>query len=223
MLPFDPQTAVAPIVEHHDAIQVMLLRLVAAAVLAAVIAYRPWRLLMPSVSRIATETTQAQIIIAVAGAIMVIIIGDSVARAFGLVGLGAFIRFRSGIKDPRDAAVMFVMIGLGMSIGLGLYAIAGLVAAFIGAVIALLDLVDRGPARRARIGIELEPGKELMLAPIIPVFPGARVIEAPNGATGSGRVVLEIDAPEDLDASAILESLNRSGVAGVRGVSLVDA
>jgi hypothetical protein len=222
VLPFDPQAAVAPIAEHHQAVQVMLLRLVAAAVLAALIAYRPWRLLMSNVSRIATDTAQAQVIIAVAGAIMVIIIGDSVARAFGLVGLGAFIRFRSGIKDPRDAAVMFVMIGLGMSIGLGLYIVAMVVAAFIGVVVAILDFADRTPARRIRIGIDMEQGGHL-LAPLRPVFPTARVIEAPNGPAGSGRIVLEIDDAENMDASTILESLNAKGVAGIRGVSLVDA
>ena len=50
---------------------------------------------------------------------MVVVIGQSTARAFGLVGLGGFIRFRSGIKDTRDAAVMFVMIGIGMACGAG--------------------------------------------------------------------------------------------------------
>jgi hypothetical protein len=224
VLPFDPHHAASavPLAEHHAAVQVMVLRLVTATVLAALIAYRPWRLLMSNVSRIATDTAQAQVIIAVAGAIMVIIIGDSVARAFGLVGLGAFIRFRSGIKDPRDAAVMFVMIGLGMAIGLGLYVVAGVVAAFIGVVVAVLDFVDRSPARKVRIGIDMDQGGHL-LASFRPVFPSARVIEAPNGPAGSGRIVLEIDDADDLDASTILESLNANGVAGIRGVSLVDS
>lgn len=221
MSPFDPVAAnLAPIVEPPANVQEMLTRLLVAALLAAFIAYRPWRLLIPGSQRIATDTAQAQVIIAVAGCVMVIIIGDSMARAFGLVGLGAFIRFRSGIKDPRDAAVMFVMIGMGMAVGLGLYAIALVTFVFVTTVIAFLDAADKSPSRKIRVGIDLEEQRPL-LAVLRPVFPGARVIEAPNGVAGSGRIVLEIDAAEDLDAAQILDSLNKNGVAGIRGVSLL--
>lgn len=220
MLPFEPSGAV-PMVSHEIALPVMLFRLALAALLAASISYRPWRLFMANTTRVAADTAQAQVIIAVAGAIMVIIIGDSVARAFGLVGLGAFIRFRSGIKDPRDAAVMFVMIGVGMAVGLGLYEIALVVAFFISVVIATLDVVDRNPARKIKVGIDFAQGAYL-LDPIRPVFPGARVIEAPNGPGSAGRLVLEIDAHETVDAGSILVALERHGIPGVRGVALVD-
>lgn len=219
MLPFELDTA--PVASTQIALPVMLFRLALAALLAASISYRPWRLLMANTSRVAYDTAQAQVIIAVAGAIMVIIIGDSVARAFGLVGLGAFIRFRSGIKDPRDAAVMFVMIGVGMAVGLGLYEIALVVAFFISVVVATLDVVDGNPARKIRVGIDLAQDA-FLLDPIRPVFPGARVIEAPNGQGGSGRLVLEIDAHETVDAGSILMALERHGIPGVRGVALVD-
>src|SRR5581483_5195643 len=92
---------------------VILVRMAIAALLGAWVAYRSWRRLMRQTLPPSRESSQAQTLIAVAGALMVAVIGDSMARAFGLVGLGAFIRFRSGIKDPRDAAVMFVMIGIG--------------------------------------------------------------------------------------------------------------
>ena len=221
MLPFDSIADAAPHIAHQLPLNVMLFRLTLSALLAASISYRPWRLLMANTTRVAADTAQAQVIIAVAGAIMVIIIGDSVARAFGLVGLGAFIRFRSGIKDPRDAAVMFVMIGVGMAVGLGLYEIALVVAVFISVVVATLDVADRNPARKVRVGIDLAQGSYL-LEPFRPVFPGARVIEAPNGPGGAGRLVLEIDAHDAVDAATILVSLERHGIPGVRGVALVD-
>src|SRR5262245_9308630 len=109
---------------------VMALRFVVAALLGALVAYRPWRRFLRATPPVLRETAQAQTLIAVAGAIMVAIIGDSTALAFGLVGLGGFIRFRSGIKDTRDAAVMFVMIGVGMACGLGLMGLAMAAAAF---------------------------------------------------------------------------------------------
>jgi len=99
--------------------EVTLMRMVAAGLLGAFLGYRLWRRLLPNTLPPARETAQAQTLIAIAGALMVVVIGQSTARAFGLVGLGGFIRFRSGIKDTRDAAVMFVMIGIGMACGLG--------------------------------------------------------------------------------------------------------
>lgn len=198
---------------------VVLWRMIAVVFLAAIVAYRPWRRFMPKGSPISRETAQAQLLIAVAGAMMVIIIGDSVARAFGLVGLGAFIRFRSGIKDPRDAAVMFVMIGVGMAGGLGLLPIATLTVAFVCSVLIVLDLQGKAPSRRMRIGIQVEQPK-LALAPLGAAFPASRILSASTAE--SGTVLLEIDAEENMDAATILEFLGRQGVDGIRGVTLME-
>lgn len=221
MNPFDLMKGSGPSPELYTPLPDMLLRLLFASALAAFIAYRPWRLLRPKSLPPSAETAQAQIIIAVAGAVMVIIIGDSTARAFGLVGLGAFIRFRSGIKDPRDAAVMFVMIGIGMAVGLGLHAVALLTTCFVAAVLTALDASGKVPTRRMRIGIDVEqPG--VAVAPILPVFPGTKVLEAPSAGSAGGRLLLEIDATENLDAASVLAVLEKHGIGGVRGVSVLE-
>lgn len=113
-----------------------------ALVLGTLVASRPWRRLM-GMSLMPREMLHAQILIAVAGAIAVSVIGDSLARAFGLVGLGGFIRFRTGIRDPRDAAVFFLLIGLGMACGLGSVQGALVCAGFVVFVLVLLDLHSR--------------------------------------------------------------------------------
>ena len=64
---------------------------------------------------------KAQVLICLCGAMMVIVIGDNVARAFGLFGLGAFIRFRTPIKKATDTAALFILIAVGMAVGIGLY------------------------------------------------------------------------------------------------------
>lgn len=199
----------------------MLLRLLVTLALASAIAYRPWRRALAQTAPLSVETAQAQVIIAVAGALMVIVIGDSTARAFGLVGLGAFIRFRSGIKDPRDAAVLFVMIGIGMAVGIGLLPVAGLAVLFVGSMLMLLELSESRPLQRVRVGIDLErPG--LALEPIRPVFDNVRVLAAPHDIAGPGRLLLELDGPPGLDAATVLRRLERTGIPGVRGVVLID-
>jgi uncharacterized membrane protein YhiD involved in acid resistance len=197
----------------------ILLRLAIAAVLGALVAYRPWRRFVSRISPPTIETAQAQTLIAVAGALMVAVIGDSMARAFGLVGLGAFIRFRSGIKDPRDAAVMFIMIGVGMACGLGLIVMA-LVATCFGIVVLLLfDATGKARPRRVKLSVEVDDAKAA-LPQLRAAFPAARVIGAPNTAPERGKVVFELTASEDVDAAVILETLELKGITGVRNVAL---
>ena len=49
---------------------------------------------------------QTQIILAVVGALMMLVVGSSLARAFGIVGAANLIRYRAKIDDPKDAGVM---------------------------------------------------------------------------------------------------------------------
>jgi uncharacterized membrane protein YhiD involved in acid resistance len=199
----------------------MLLRLVVAAVLGGLVAYRPWRRLFGHVPPPATETAQAQTLIAVAGALMVGVIGDSVARAFGLVGLGAFIRFRSGIKDPRDAAVLFVMIGVGMACGVGALPIALLATLFCGSVLVIFDLAGRGERKRVRVGITLERPTEAF--PVVrEIFPALRTIEIPNSSPPIGKVVIELETTADYDAAAVLAALEARGL-GVHNVAFEES
>src|SRR5215213_4731010 len=117
----------------------LFLRMGVATLLGSCLAFRAWRRFMPFMSRPSLQSAQSQTLIAAAGAVMVVVIGDSPARAFGLVGLGSFIRFRSGISDPRDAAVMFVMIGIGMACGLGLFSMAAAATLFVCILLTIFD------------------------------------------------------------------------------------
>jgi hypothetical protein len=199
--------------------ETILIRLVIAAALGASVAYRWWRRLMPNALPPSRESAQAQTLIAVAGALMVAVIGDSMARAFGLVGLGAFIRFRSGIKDPRDAAVMFVMIGIGMACGLGVVPIAVVATVFVSAVLLVFDAGQRTRARMARLAISVDEPRAAF-AQIRSVFPTARIVEMPNTNPEPGRLVMDVVLGEATDAAAVLEILQARDVTGIRSVNL---
>jgi uncharacterized membrane protein YhiD involved in acid resistance len=114
-----------------------------AALLGTVIALHPLRLRRRQTAvdplRVALAI-RAQILICTAGALMVVVIAGSLARAFGLVGLGSFVRFRTTIKDPTDTAVLFLLVGIGMACGLAAYAIALFGTLTVFCVLALLEL-----------------------------------------------------------------------------------
>lgn len=51
--------------------------------------------------------------------VIVMLIGNSVARAFSLAGAFALIRFRSAPGDPKDIAYVFFSLGSGLACGMG--------------------------------------------------------------------------------------------------------
>jgi anti-anti-sigma factor len=73
----------------------------------------------------------AKVLLCVAGALMMLIIGNSVARAFGIAGAAAIIRFRTPVEDAKEITLLFLLMGLGMMCGLGGFTVAGVSTAFI--------------------------------------------------------------------------------------------
>ena len=105
-----------------------LVRLPLAAALGAALALRPKRRGTPP-RQIAV--VQTQIVLAGVGAVIMLIVGTSLARAFGIVGAANLIRYRSKIDDPKDAVVMLCALAVGLASGVGLYLLAGIATAFL--------------------------------------------------------------------------------------------
>lgn len=127
--------------EHFDLSfppQRLLLRLACAIVLGTLLAWRPG-----CRRPVRSDVRQALLIMTVASAMVVTVIGDSMARAFGVVGLGSFIRFRSSIKDPRDVVLFFVAIGTGMACGLGTVLTAAIGVVVLWLILVVLDYLAR--------------------------------------------------------------------------------
>lgn len=64
------------------------------------------------------------IIMGVVVSIIMIVIGNNIAVAFGLVGAFSIIRFRSAMSDPKDIAFIFFGMAAGIACGLGFYLLA---------------------------------------------------------------------------------------------------
>jgi uncharacterized membrane protein YhiD involved in acid resistance len=82
-------------------------------------------------------------------AFVIMVIGNSLARAFGLVGALSIIRFRTAIKDMQDIVFIFFSLAVGMAAGVGLYLSAVAGTLFIGVVIFVLWRTNyASPGRR---------------------------------------------------------------------------
>ena len=162
---------------------------------------------------------QAQILLCVSGAIMMIIIGNSLARAFGIAGAAGIVRFRTPVDDPKDVTILFLLMGLGMAAGLGALAVAGLATAFL--CITLL-ILDRVATQRTRLmSVEMSaPGRafptrhvEAVLVRNEVVFEPREISQGKNNITVKYHTWLDPRASlDDLSAQLMVEG---SGVESV--------
>jgi hypothetical protein len=107
-----------------------------AAALGAVLAFRPRRRGTPLRN---PAVIQTQIILALVGAVVMLVVGASLARAFGIVGAASLVRYRSKIDDPKDAGVMLSCLAIGLASGVGIYLVAALSTLVILAVVWVLE------------------------------------------------------------------------------------
>ncbi len=84
------------------------------------------------------------VIITMVTAIVIMIIGDNLARAFGLVGAMSIIRFRAAVKDTRDIAFVFFGLAAGMAVGAGSIMLAMVGTILISIIILILYYTNYG-------------------------------------------------------------------------------
>lgn len=92
-----------------------------------------------SITKNKFELETTLITMTVITALIIMIIGDSVARAIGIFGAFSIIRFRTPMKNPRDTAFVFFALSAGLSAGAGAIAIGAIGVFFICLLAFFLD------------------------------------------------------------------------------------
>jgi uncharacterized membrane protein YhiD involved in acid resistance len=117
-------------------------RLPVAALLSAILAFRPRRRGTPTRQG---PVIQTQIVLALVGAMVMMVVGSSLARAFGIVGAAGLIRYRAKVEDPKDAGVMLSTLAIGLASGVGLYLFAVFATGFVFVVLLVIESIDPDP------------------------------------------------------------------------------
>lgn len=128
--------AAAPQADERQSLLAAVIRLPIAAGLGAVLAMRPRRAGTPPRR---PAVIQTQVLLAVVGALVMLVVGASLARAFGVVGIAGLIRYRAKISDPKDAGVMLAALGVGLAAGVGQVWLAVLATVFLLALLYILE------------------------------------------------------------------------------------
>ena len=136
---FTSQIVADVIQGHGEMVMRSLVALPFAMALGAALAFRPRRRGTPPRS---ASVIQTQIVLAVVGSLVMLVVGSSLARAFGIVGAANLIRYRAKIDDPKDAVVMLSTLSLGLACGVGLYGLAVVGLIFLLAVLWLVESLE---------------------------------------------------------------------------------
>ncbi|MBN1147184.1 MAG: DUF4956 domain-containing protein [Anaerolineales bacterium] len=75
-------------------------------------------------------------------ALVMMIVGSNLARAFSLVGALSIIRFRNAVKETRDVGFIFFTMAIGMAVGTKFYLLAVIAAIAISLMILLMTRFD---------------------------------------------------------------------------------
>lgn len=163
---------------------------------------------------------QAQVLLCVSGAIMMIIIGNSVARAFGIAGAASIIRFRTPVEDARDITILFILMGLGMAAGLGALAVAGLGTLFLCTLIPLLNLFSAERPRQMMVEIVAEE-RDFPVAHVQQVFAVNGLLfeprEVSQGDEATAKYLTTLKPTDSLEDLSV--QLLGDGKKGIKNVS----
>ena len=85
-------------------------------------------------------------------AMIILLVGNNVARAFSLAGAFSLIRFRSAPGEPKDIAYVFFTLAVGLACGMGYIAFAVVFAAIICVVMVILTMTRYGMPKSTQIG-----------------------------------------------------------------------
>ena len=197
-----PTELIGDLQQHADAVRHAMLALPIAAALGAALAFRPRRRGTPPRS---APVIQTQIVLAIVGAVVMIVVGASLARAFGIVGAANLIRYRAKIEDPKDAVVMLTTLSMGLAAGVGLFALAAFGTLFILAVLWVIESFE--PERRKTFDLKVTSGEPAGLRTAVESVLRRYDIKYELRSAGAKELVYETNLPLNVKTDRVSNAI----------------
>jgi len=179
-----------------------LLALPVAAVLSTALAFRPRAAGTPPRS---AQVIQTQIILGIVGALVMLVVGSSLARAFGIVGAANLIRYRAKIEDPKDAVVMLATLSLGLAAGVELYGVAIFATIFILAVLFVVESFE--PLQRKTFDLKITAGDPTALRPDVEAILRRYDVKYELRSAGPKELMYEANLPLDTKTDRVSNAI----------------
>ncbi|MEU9566359.1 ATP-binding protein [Streptomyces sp. NPDC048161] len=142
---------------------------------------------------------QTLVIVGMIVALIMLVVGSSLARAFSLVGALSLVRFRNAVKETRDVGFIFPAMAIGMACGARFYTLAAVAVV----ICAVVNACTHTPVGTTRIPVTRSPDSGPPLTSGAP----ACVIEVADNGSGI----------EPHDAPHVFERFYRATPRGRRG------
>lgn len=97
----------------------------------------------------------ALILLTMITSVVIMVIGNNLAAAFGLVGAMSIIRFRTAVKDTQDIMFIFFALAIGLACGVDFTSVAVAGTLFIGTVFLVIVRVNLSAPRRRDFLLQL--------------------------------------------------------------------
>jgi uncharacterized membrane protein YhiD involved in acid resistance len=160
----------------------------------------------------------------VVSALVMLAIGDDVARGIGLVGALTVIRFRTSLKDTRDLMFAFVSLSLGVACGVLAFSVAILGTAVFCAAITYLSFSAYGSRRLfnavLRLQVPTEPAAQRSVSQLLTEYaPSFVLINMRDLGGGTQEHAYHLKLRDGAQKGQLLQSL--SAIPGVNGATLL--
>jgi len=176
----------------------------AAALGAALGMIRPIRkALVPRSSHV----IQTQVLLAIVGAVIMLVVAESLARAFAIVGAAGLVRYRAKIDDPKDAGVLLVALAAGLAVGSGLLLLATLSCGFVVAILWLLESIE--PPDRAKFDLTIDTKDSADLRPRIEHALRQRGVRFELWGSSPARLRYEVTLPLHMKTQKLTKIIKR--------------
>ncbi|HEX6182548.1 MAG TPA: DUF4956 domain-containing protein [Pyrinomonadaceae bacterium] len=186
-------------------------RLALAALLSAMLAFRPRRL-SRAVKR-NPYVAQTQILLAVVASALMMIVGDSAARAFGIFATVSLVRFRTNIKDPKEITVLLLALAIGLATGVGRWELGLILTLFVLVLLWGLEYREQEQVTRAMEltvktrNVGTTQDALLQLFKRYKFSAEMRTIDRPDGDDETGCIVYYVDISQRTSTDHLSEQL----------------
>jgi Domain of unknown function (DUF4956) len=179
-----------------------LIRLPFAAGLACVLALRPRRRGTPARK---APVIQTQIILAIVGALVMLVVGSSLARAFGIVGAAGLVRYRAKIEDPKDAGVMLSTLAIGLGSGVGLWLLSAFSTVFVLVILWIVESFE--PRARQAFTLRVKAKDPAALKPRLEQLLGRQRVGFELRSESTDDICYEVEIPIDRGTDRLSEAI----------------
>jgi uncharacterized membrane protein YhiD involved in acid resistance len=154
-----------------------------------------------------SHVIQTQILLAVVGTAVMIIVADSLARAFAIAGAAGLVRYRASIEDPKEAGVLLVSLAAGLASGAGLFAVALTLCVFVIVVMWILESLE--PPDRAQFDLVIESKDSLKIRQQVEHAFRGKGVHYQLWASSPDELRYEVSVPFDQDIKKLAKIIKR--------------